>query len=276
MLLAPASAPIGPALRVTRAGHAVDCGDGLRREACLRTDELQRGIADLGPWFHDLDLEGVRTAPDHPLGTFLDDLWSSIASVFPADMRGSTVLDIGCNAGFYSLKLAERGARVTGMDNDARYLAQARFAASVLGVDLALHRLDVYDVDLLGCAFDHVLFMGVFYHLRHPLYALEKVARVVGERLVFQTMVRGCPDAVEARPDYPMEERLVFEEPGFPAMYFVEHRYAGDPTNWWIPNEAAAAAMLRSAGFIIEDHAAPGLYVCRPADHPLRRAWSPA
>lgn len=241
----------------------------------MRTDELRRGIDDLGPWFHDLELGGVHTAPDHPLGRFLDDLWATIAGVFPDDMSGTTALDVGCNAGFYTLKLAERGARVTGIDKDAHYIAQARFAASVLHSDVRFHRMDVYDVDLLGRTFDYVLFMGVFYHLRHPLLALEKVASRVGERLVFQTMVRGSERVPDLRGDHPIEERDVFEQPGFPTMYFIEHRYAGDPTNWWIPNEAAAAAMLRSCGLVIEDHPGPGLYVCSPGRRgPGRRSPS--
>ena len=241
----------------------------------MRTEELQRGIEDLGPWFHDLELGGVHTAPDHPLGSFLDDLWSTIEGVFPADMTGRTVLDVGCNAGFYTLKLAARGARVTGIDKDPRYLAQARFAASVLDTDVNLHRMDVYDVDLLGRRFDYVLFMGVFYHLRHPLYALEKVASIVDERLVFQTMVRGPDRTPDLQDDHPIEERRIFEEPGFPAMYFIENSYAGDPTNWWIPNEAGAVAMLRACGLVIERHPAPGLYVCSPRGTPSARR-SPA
>jgi tRNA (mo5U34)-methyltransferase len=46
-------------------------------------------------------------------------------------------------------------------------------------------------------------------------------------------------------------------------MYFVEHEYAGDPTNWWIPNRACAEAMLRSAGFAIEAHPEEEVYLCR-------------
>ena len=72
--------------------------------------DLRERIESLGPWFHDLDLRGVRTAPQHPLGGFLLDLWSQVESAFPADMTGKTVLDIGCNAGFYSLRLHARGA----------------------------------------------------------------------------------------------------------------------------------------------------------------------
>jgi tRNA (mo5U34)-methyltransferase len=112
--------------------------------------ELGTRVRELGPWFHDLDLFGVRTAPDHPLGSFLTELWALVDPAFPQDLTGKTVLDIGCNAGFYSLKLHERGARVTGIEHDTRYLAQARFAADVLGADIEYLQMDVYDVDRLA------------------------------------------------------------------------------------------------------------------------------
>jgi tRNA (mo5U34)-methyltransferase len=155
---------------------------------------LDERIRALGPWFHDLDLGGTRTAPDHPLGSFLQDLWSLVEPAFPRNMTGMSVLDIGCNAGFYSLQLHARGARVLGVDHDARYLEQARLAAQIKGADIEFAQLDVYDLDRLDRTFDYVLFMGVLYHLRHPLYGLERVARRVGGRLVLQCMVRGSAD----------------------------------------------------------------------------------
>lgn len=227
-------------------------------------DELRERIDALGPWFHDLDLRGVHTAPEHPLGDFLTDLWTQIEPAFPADMSGQTVLDIGCNAGFYSLRLHERGARVTGIEHDPHYLAQARFAAEQLGADIDYHLLDVYDVDRLGRRFDYVLFMGVFYHLRYPLFALDKVARLPRKRLVMQSMLRGAPGVAQVAADYPISETQIFDNPHFPAMYFLEHRYAGDPTNWWVPNEAAMEAMLRSAGLRIEAHPCREVYFCAP------------
>lgn len=229
------------------------------------TTTIQQRVRALGPWFHDLDLQGVRTAPDHPLGNFLQELWSTVSAAFPEDMTGKTVLDVGCNAGFYTFRMAERGAEVVGIDHDSRYLAQARFAAEVLGHDVELHRMEAYDVTALGRSFDYVIFMGVLYHLRHPLLALDRLAPLVRERMVFQSLVRGPEWKGGAiAKDYPISERRLFEEPGFPAMYFVEHRYAGDPTNWWIANEAGLQAMLRSAGLEIERHAGPGVYFCRP------------
>ncbi|HYW09799.1 MAG TPA: TIGR04290 family methyltransferase [Longimicrobium sp.] len=227
--------------------------------------ELERRVRSMDPWFHDLDIHGVRTAPDHPLGNFLRNLWSVVEPSLPADMTGMTALDIGCNAGFYSHRLHERGARVTAIDHDERYLAQARFAAEQLGYDIDFRHVDVYDVESLGQKFDYVIFMGVLYHLRHPLLALDRIAGIVNERLVVQCMVRGTPAGMEVDNDYSIEERAIFDDPRFPAMYFVEGKYAGDWTNWWIPNEAGLGAMLRSAGLRLNAHPAPEVYICSPA-----------
>jgi len=228
-------------------------------------DSLESRIRELAPWFHDLDLHGIRTAPDHPLGNFLRDLWAVVEPAFPSDMRGKTALDIGCNAGFYSLELHRRGAAVTGIDTNPRYLEQARFAADLLGADVEYIPLDVYDVDRLERRFDYVLCMGVFYHLRHPLYALEKVAAIVEERLVFQTMIRGSTETPDLRTDYSIAEREPFLDSRFPAMYFIEGSYAGDATNWWIPNRAGVEAMLRSAGLRIDRRVPEEVYFCSPA-----------
>ncbi len=228
--------------------------------------ELQETVRNLGPWFHDLDVGGVRTAPDSPYSPILQDLWSQVAPAFPADMSGLTVLDIGCNAGFYSLQLHARGARVTGIEPDPAYIRQARFAAKALGADIEYLEMDVYDVDRMGRQFDYVLFMGVLYHLRHPLYALDKVAKLPIRTLVFQSMLRGSleePQAVAA--DYPINEKAVFEHPRFPAMYFLENCYAGDETNWWVPNRAGVEAMLRSAGLRIDRRVGTEVYYCSPA-----------
>ena len=90
-------------------------------------------IERLGPWFHNLNLCGVRTAPDHFLGDYPALKWRQFAGAVPEDLSGRTVLDIGCNAGFYALEMKRRGAeRVVGIDSDETYLAQARFAAHLL------------------------------------------------------------------------------------------------------------------------------------------------
>lgn len=73
-----------------------------------------RDIERLAPWFHNLHLpDGTQTAPHHPLGDFPKFKWQQISPHVPVDLHGRQVLDIGCNAGYYSLELAKRGAQVT-------------------------------------------------------------------------------------------------------------------------------------------------------------------
>jgi len=227
--------------------------------------ELVLSISQLGEWFHNIDLHGVPTAPDHFLGDYPRVKWKDVSPAIPADLSGMTVLDIGCNGGFYSLELKKRGAsRVLGVDVDDRYLGQARFAAQVLGLDLEFEKRSVYDVDAIEGQFDLVLFMGVFYHLRYPLYALDKIIKKVRGKLVFQTMIRGALTSPELSDDYHFWDKEVFEQPDFPAMHFIEKKYAGDPTNWWIPNHGAVEAMLRSSGLEIVAHPEQETWICAP------------
>ncbi|WP_029009570.1 TIGR04290 family methyltransferase [Azospirillum halopraeferens] len=239
----------------------------------LTPEAIERRVRELGQWFHNIDLKGVQTAPDHFLGDYPRVKWQRFAHAIPQDLSGMSVLDIGCNGGFYSIEMKRRGAaRVVGVDYDDAYLAQARFAAEVSGADIEFRRLSVYDVAQLGERFDLVLFMGVFYHLRHPLLALDLIREhVAGDLVVFQSMMRGASDVEPVRDDYHFWETDHFERPGYPRMVFVENRYCGDETNWWIPNRAGAEAMLRSAGFRVIDHPEEEVFVCRVGD---RSAWA--
>lgn len=227
----------------------------------------QADIAMLGDWFHNMELNGVWTAPDHPLGDYPAKAWQYFAHIVPQDLTGRTVLDIGCNAGFYSLEMKRRGAaRVLGIDWDDRYLAQAEFAAAALGLDVEYRKLSVYDVAVLEERFDLVFFMGVLYHLRHPLLALDLVhEHVVADRMIFQTLERGSRNLMAVEPDYPFKTAAQFDQPDYPRLHFIEQAYAGDPTNWWIPNRACTEAMLRSTGFELLDNPDRGVYLCRRA-----------
>jgi tRNA (mo5U34)-methyltransferase len=236
----------------------------------MSTQAVRRRIEELGPWFHNIELGGISTAPNHFLGNYPYMKWRKFAHAIPADLTGRTVLDIGCNAGFYSIEMKRRGAeRVLGVDFDETYLAQARFAAEIAEADIEFRKLSVYDVGSLGERFDIVLFMGVLYHLRHPLLALDLIRdHVVGDLMVFQSMQRGSGDVAALDEDYHFWRKDLFDEPGFPKLHFIEHRYANDPTNWWIPNRAGMEAMLRSAGFDIAAHPEAEVYICRPAGAP--------
>jgi tRNA (mo5U34)-methyltransferase len=230
----------------------------------LSTDSIQARIIELRPWFHNLVLGGISTAPDHFLGDYPAVKWRTFAHALPDDLRGKTVLDIGCNAGFYSIEMKRRGAdHVLAIDSDPLYLEQARFAARVSGVEIEFRQMSVYDIPSLNTRFDLVLYLGVSYHLRYPLLALDLIRdSVVGEVFVFQSMLRGSDDIERLSEDYGFKEDAIFNLPGFPKMHFVEKEYASDPTNWWIPNKACVEAMLRSSGFCITAVPENEVYIC--------------
>lgn len=243
-----------------------------------REDTLRERVEALAPWFHNINLGGgLWTAPDHFLGDYPGFKFRSFAHALPEDLSGMSVLDIGCNAGFYTMEMLRRGAdRVVGIDSDNRYLAQARLAAETLGFPGAEFRnLSVYDVAQLGERFDLVIFMGVLYHLRHPLLALDLIREhVAGDLLLFQTMQQGSTEVARVPEDHPFhmpgtyDPPVYFDDPCYPKMHFIERRFAGDWTNWWAPNAAASQAMLRAAGFAIEAQPETEVYLCRLAPVP--------
>lgn len=224
-------------------------------------------IAALRPWFHNLHLpDGSQTAPEHPLGDFPAYKWQEIAPTLPEDLSGWRVLDIGCNAGFYSLEFARRGATVVAIDSNAHYLEQARWAAELFGLTehIELRRMQVYELARSDEQYDLVLFLGVFYHLRYPLLSLDVVSRKVHRLLYFQTLTMPGQEVFAGTADRAMHERELMSEPGWPKMAFIEHRFADDPTNWWAPNHAAVEAMLRSCGMQVLARPGQETYLCRP------------
>jgi tRNA (mo5U34)-methyltransferase len=238
--------------------------------SALSPDEIRVRVEELGPWFHNIDLNGVWTAPSHFLGDYPALKWRRFQSAVPEDLKGASVLDIGCNAGFYSIEMKRRGAgRVLAIDSDEDYLAQGRFAARVTGFDIEFRNLSVYDVGAIGERFDIVIFMGVLYHLRHPLLALDLIhEHVAGDLMIFQSMQRGSAEAFRPDEDYDFTVTDHFDRSDYPKLHFIEQRYAADPTNWWVPNRPCAEAMLRSAGFEITAHPEVEVYFCRRVNAP--------
>lgn len=249
------------------------------------TEGLRDQVEALAPWFHNIDLgNGIETAPDHFLGDYPRFKYRRFADVLPADLSGKTVLDIGCNAGFYAVEMKKRGAdRVLGIDSDERYLAQARLASDALGfTGVEFRNLSVYDVGALGERFDLVIFMGVLYHLRHPLLALDLIREhVARDLMLFQTMQQGSTETIDVPEDHPfylpgtVTPPPYFDDPSYPKMHFIERRFADDWTNWWAPNRACSEAMLRAAGFVVDAHPQNDVYLCRVAEVPYAQ-WGPA
>jgi tRNA (mo5U34)-methyltransferase len=243
---------------VRKQGCTMNAARKLNRAA--RAATLAK-IEELGPWFHNYEIaDGIWTNPsgrspgvDYPLWR-----WRLVEPLLP-DLKGKSCLDVGCSSGFFSLKLKELGAAdVLGVDfgEQTRAIDQARFAAVTLDLDVQFRTLSVYELRTLNRPFDLVLFMGVFYHLRHPLLALEAVRAVCQDTMMFQTITTQNAKAL-SEPDADTRRNIAFRSPimttdQFPALRFVEGALDGDVTCWFVPNVQGAASLLRSCGFGID------------------------
>lgn len=216
----------------SRASRARSAGDSEFARRAPTTDERQgirRKIEKLGPWFHYLELDGVPTKERSFFGEDLrypEALWHRIEPYFPDDLTGKTVLDIGCNGGFFSLQAAARGGQVVGLDVNMGpdFVSQAAFAAEITGVDA---RFEVADfLSWTEGPYDLVLFLGVLYHLEHPFLGIQKAVELTRERLILETLSTH------------LDGSLIFCEGG----------YRGDETTSWDPGKECVDAMLRSSG----------------------------
>jgi len=216
----------------------------------MRREKLQERIEALKPWFHTIDLgQGRRVErdpvhggdPAHP-----QPLWAAVRPMLPLRLDGMRVLDVGCNAGFFSVEAKRLGASyVLGIEAVPKHLEQAQLVRDVLEIDLDLRCLSVYDVTTALGEFDLTFFLGVLYHLRHPLLALERLARVTRGLLVVESAVipetRFPATLFQRIPDY----GGVAHE-----MRFVENTLALEALeNWFVPSPGALRAFLRAAGF---------------------------
>lgn len=229
--------------------------------------DLQRTIEGLGPWFHNLHLpDGTQTRPDHPLGDFPRTNWDLLAPHLPDDVAGATVLDVGCNAGFYTLELARRGAHVTALDVDDRYLRQARWAAEQWGVSSQVEFVHAPVYSLAGSArrWDIVLFLGVLYHLRYPMLGVDIVSRCTRRLLALQCLSAPGGLGLEPPKELPLRDREPLASRDWPKLSFIEYRLADDPTNWWAPNPACVEAMLRTSGLRVVGRPAQEFLLCEP------------
>ena len=185
-------------------------------------------------WFHSIELAPGLVTPGR------DDTARRLEILgLPDDLTGRSVLDVGAWDGFFSFEAERReAARVLAVDsfawNGSNWSTRAGFdlAREALGSAVEDREIDVLDLSEREIGrFDVVLFLGVLYHMRHPLLALERVAEVTAGLLILETHV-----------DMTWTRR--------PAMAFYPgHELRLDPTNWWGPNPEAVAGMLRVAGF---------------------------
>jgi tRNA (mo5U34)-methyltransferase len=188
-------------------------------------------------WYHTIDLGGGIVTKGVDNSRYRLDRLS-----LPPSLSGRSVLDVGAWDGFFSFEAERRGAsRVVASDyyswrgvgwGTENGKAGFEFARTALKSKVEDLDIDVMDLspDRVG-TFDLVLFLGVLYHLRDPLLALERVASVCRDQLILETVV----------------DMVGIKRPA--AAFYPNRELSDDPTNWWGPNVPAVLGMLHAVGF---------------------------
>ncbi len=224
----------------------------LSGPSIMTREEILAELKRLEPWFHSIELGGgITTKTESVMGEPVDHPhrpWQVIQQCLPRDMRDKSLLDVGCNAGFYSFEAKRRGAaRVLGVDGQRQHIRQALFVRKVLGLDLEFRRMNVYELDrqVIG-QFDITLALGLIYHLKHLVLALENLYKVTRETLIIETAIMP-PERTPASFTHPLGETQM----RLHALALVKNPQAAKEQvyNWFLPSVEALEALLGNTGF---------------------------
>jgi tRNA (mo5U34)-methyltransferase len=231
-------------------------------------DPIKERVGAVPFWWHSIDVGNGITTPGQKSAA---QLAGELASLRLPALQGKSVLDIGAWDGYFSLAAERLGAaKVTALDHfvwsmdlreHMRYFEDCAArgvspepyetmpyykpnelpgkrgfdtARELLGSKVESVVADFMTADLktLGTA-DVVLFLGVLYHMKHPLLALERLAQLTREVAIIETEAVSLPG---------LDDHAFCE-------YFEKGELNHDISNWWAPNEKALVGMCRTAGF---------------------------
>ena len=192
-------------------------------------EDKKSKVAQAGFWCHTFDFgDGVVTP-----GVIPPKVQQIICSAIPDRLDGKEVLDIGAFDGYYAFECERRGAKVTAIDSLMHNTGNHAFetAKELLGSKVEFIEMDLFDLPKLDRKFDVVLCLGVLYHIKNPLAALEIMASKVTELAIVES------HCIKTKQKEPL------------MRFYPGDELCGDPSNWWGPNPQCIIDMLRAAGF---------------------------
>ncbi len=266
----------------------------------IKSDQIKQQLSTMRPWHHNVELApGVWTNPqmgDHPMAR-----WKLIEPYVPEDLSGKTVLDLGCSSGFFSAMFKKRGAeRVVAVDISDSAVREAQLLTEIFETPVEIIQSDIYDFLIASHdQFDYVIFLGIFYHLRAPLFALDKLFNLTRERLYFQTWVRNegailtrarrvlfaayefgvlikrgkfdqalnsvwrnLTKSLEIPDNLSIDQSYLMSHPDFPKLSFIQKSANNDPTNWWVADSRSIRAILESVGYKTIKQISDDTFIC--------------
>ena len=190
---------------------------------------VKESIVELGPWFHQIEIDGnwtrdIAPAPGPQPRNHPHARWEAIRCRLP-DLQGKSVLDLGCADGYFAIELARLGANVEAVDGAGKMVRRLQWAAETLNLDINAR---VGKVEEIEGSYDFVFFIGVLYHLESPLLGLKRVA-ALSNAMAIETVVTGGGDE--------------------PYLWFKPPQDGVHSVPKWIPTIRCLEEMLRFVGY---------------------------
>jgi tRNA (mo5U34)-methyltransferase len=236
-------------------------------------DEILHKIQGFKRWYHRVEVApGVFTPGVNNCHAVLDRL------ELPEDCTGLRALDIGARDGFFAFMLERRGAKeVIAVDHVPPHKTGFPILKDILGSKVEYRHDNVYNisVDKYG-QFDIVLCLGLLYHLRNPLLALERIRDVCTDQLYVESHIIDenlvLPDGKEIALAKISEDLLQI-----PIMrFYPKNELRNAYSNWWGPNLVCLAKMLEATNFTVIGRKTAGrraILKCQLSSDPTTRYW---
>jgi tRNA (mo5U34)-methyltransferase len=197
-----------------------------------RSDEIfKRACSEVAFWFHPVPFGNGRFTPGHNARAPMDHELGKWR--FPSNLRGKTMLDIGCADGGWSFEALQRGAANVIAIDDQQVTGRKFIQENNVFPEINFRTLDLYSQEFLTLEpADFVLFARVLYHVEDPIEAVKRVGRVTKEFAILETHVNNC-----------LGTEVTY------AVFYEKDDFSRDPTNWWGPNLPCLEPWIKVAGF---------------------------
>lgn len=229
-----------------------DSPELLEPPARYSREELLAQVRAFPFWYQRIYLgQGIYTMDNNGAPAYHEHVWRRLEPTLPTNLNNASVLDVGCNAGYFAIQSKLRGAgRVVGIEFIEEFVRQAELCRQVWNLEIEYRQLGADQVSSLNEQFDLVIFTGILYHLKNPLQALEDAGKICRDAIMVETEVisEDPRNTVYVRHGPYGKAGVTARHNGF--MKFIEKdELNGDGSNWWVPDTECVRAMLRTAGF---------------------------
>jgi cyclopropane fatty-acyl-phospholipid synthase-like methyltransferase len=159
----------------------------------MTKEEIQVQIKELGSWYQTIDFDGIITTDKKISG---DKLWKIIKKQYlPDSMNGMRVLDLGCNAGYFSVQSAILGADVIGVEGSSKFFKQAEFTKKFFeerykqSFKIKFLKTDISDLDFNSLGyFDYILAISILYHIGKFKFGKNTKEALFEQEIVIQKL----------------------------------------------------------------------------------------